>query len=87
MRVSVSYVKQASYQGSVELDDGVIGSLFEDALGDGIGDYELDGTSLRLTLDVDIESIVSDMVEGGDVDNEEMSSPGEIADIEIEGLE
>ena len=86
MRVGVTYVKRADYQGSVELEDEVIVERFRDEHMP-IEDVTLDGTTASVTIEIDIEDLVTDAVEAGDVEEEEITSESEITDVEVTGLE
>ena len=86
MRVGVTYVKRADYQGSVELEDEVIVERFQDEH-ISLGSMTLDGTTASVEIEIDIEDLVTDAVEAGDVEEEEITSESEIIDVEVTGLE
>jgi hypothetical protein len=81
MRVQVTYVKKASYSASIELDDGEIMDRFIEAVNQ--EEPELNGTDLQMSLSIDIEGPVTDLVEAGLVEDEQQVSQ---EDIELEDL-
>ena len=86
MRVGVTYVKRADYQGSVELEDEAIVERFRDE-NIRLESMTLDGTTASVEIEIDIEDLVTDAVEAGDVEEEEITSESEITDVEVTGLE
>ena len=85
MRIGVMYSKRSVYQGAVELGSDSLKERFHDDLA--LDGMTLDGTTASVTIETDIEDLVTDAVEAGDVEEEELISDDEIYDVEVTGLE
>lgn len=85
MKLSVTYSKKNQYEGYVELDDGDLMAEFQDELRD-LSDVDVRGGELTVTLTIDIENMVTDQIENGYVEDEELTAEGDVEDIDIGGV-
>ena len=82
MRFSVTYTKQVAYEATVEVSD----SDIEEGLREEISadDTTFDGSTIRATIEIEVDDIIVNRVESGDVEDEsEISVSDEVDDIEI----
>ena len=79
---SVSYTKRVQCEAMVDVDDSLIEERFSQELN--ADDAEANGTTLRLTVEIDVEDIIREQVEAGRIRDEE-SIDEEYEDIELTG--
>lgn len=85
MKFDVTWSKRALYAGEVELDDGDLMTEFQGVMHD-LSDVEVSGGELTVTLTIDIENMVTDQIENGYVEDEELTAEGDVEDIDIGGV-
>ena len=85
LRFNVEYTKRVSYEAVVELDSGDIEQLLKDAVSADYAVYE--NGELTVTVSADVDDMIREKVENGDVDNETTTyEDGDVEDVEVQGL-
>lgn len=85
LRFNVEYTKRVSYEAVVELDSEDIEQLLKDAVSADYAVYE--NGELTVTVSADVDDMIREKVENGDVDNETATyEDGDVEDVEVQGL-
>ena len=85
LRFNVEYSKRVSYEAVVELDSADIEQLLKDAVNADDAVYE--NGELTVTVSADVDDMIREKVENGDVDNETATyENGDVEDVEVQGL-
>ena len=85
LRFNVEYTKRVSYEAVVELDSEDIEQLLKDAVSADYAVYE--NGELTVTVSADVDDMIREKVENGDVDNETTTyEDGDVEDVEVQGL-